>query len=202
MKYFYLRNIVIFVIKSTQNHKVQLWHYKKFSQLINMLLPSDTKISPSLRNVVDLLINNKNVNIYRCQHFRNSDWSCERIFTSRKRSLGQGNIFTPVCHSVPRGDASSWGVLPPRCLLPGGASSWGGVLPPRGCASSRGLLPPGGCFLLGGAWWSPPPPTATAAGGTHPTGMHSCMIYQLSNMNLFRKLACANLKSTLWTFKQ
>ena len=23
-----------------------------------------------------------------------------RIFTARKRSLGQGNIFTPVCHSV------------------------------------------------------------------------------------------------------
>ena len=25
------------------------------------------------------------------------------IFTARKRSLGQGNIFTPVCHSVHRG---------------------------------------------------------------------------------------------------
>ena len=27
----------------------------------------------------------------------------------------------------------------------------------------------------GGAWWRPPPRTATAAGGTHPTGMHSCL---------------------------
>ena len=25
------------------------------------------------------------------------------IFTARKRSLGQGNIFTPVCHSLYRG---------------------------------------------------------------------------------------------------
>ena len=25
------------------------------------------------------------------------------IFTARKRSLGQGNVFTPVCHSVYRG---------------------------------------------------------------------------------------------------
>ena len=29
-----------------------------------MLLPSDTKVSPSLRYVVDLLINNENVNIH------------------------------------------------------------------------------------------------------------------------------------------
>ena len=26
------------------------------------------------------------------------------IFTTRKQSLGQGNIFTPVCHSVHRGE--------------------------------------------------------------------------------------------------
>ena len=26
-----------------------------------------------------------------------------QIFTARKRSLGQGNVFTPVCHSVHRG---------------------------------------------------------------------------------------------------
>ena len=33
------------------------------------------------------------------------------IITARKRSLGQGNIFTPVCHSVHRG----WGL--PQCML-------------------------------------------------------------------------------------
>ena len=41
----------------------------------------------------------------------------------------------------------------------------------------RGL---GGCLVWGGllregvTWWRLPPGTATAAGGTHPTGMHSC----------------------------
>ena len=35
-----------------------------------------------------------------------------------------------------------------------------------------------GCFPPGGLVWGVPdgdPPTATAAGGTHPTGMHSCL---------------------------
>ena len=41
------------------------------------------------------------------------------------------------------------------------------------------------CLSTGGGWsrgaWSgvpggDPPPTATAAGGTHPTGMHSCFV--------------------------
>ena len=32
------------------------------------------------------------------------------IFTARKRSLGQGNIFTPVCHSVHRGGL-------PKCMM-------------------------------------------------------------------------------------
>ena len=50
------------------------------------------------------------------------------------------------------------------CLLPGGSGPGGG-----------------GCLLLGEGVWSQavpdgdtPPCTATAAGGTHPTGMHSC----------------------------
>ena len=33
------------------------------------------------------------------------DWT-NFVFTGRKRSLGQGNIFTPVCHSVYGG--STW----------------------------------------------------------------------------------------------
>ena len=67
---------------------------------------------------------------------------------------------------------------------PGGMVS-GGVPGPGGCAWSW----VGGCLVLGGgvpgpgwqgAWSSGgclvenPPETATAAGGTHPTGMHSC----------------------------
>ena len=59
-----------------------------------------------------------------------------------------------------RGGESSRG-----CLLPGGRE-----LPPGGMPPPRGVLPPGG--MPGGD----PPGTATAAGGTHPTGMHSCKV--------------------------
>ena len=70
--------------------------------------------------------------------------------------LGQGYIFTGVYDSVHRG-----GVPPPEGA---GASSQGGVC-------SRGG--PGG----------DPPGTATAAGGKHPTGMHSWFIYYFRNKN-------------------
>ena len=69
------------------------------------------------------------------------------FFTARKRSLGKV-MFSQTCvkNSVHRG-----GSAPGGCLL------WGGVSAPRGV--------PGG----------DPPGTATAAGGTHPTRMHSCL---------------------------
>ena len=78
--------------------------------------------------------------------------TCLWLFLPPATKLGQGYIFTGVCHSVNKEGASSRGVG--GCFLRG-------VLPPRG-----GVLPPGG------VWWRPPG-TATAAGGTHPTGMHS-----------------------------
>ena len=57
-----------------------------------------------------------------------------RIFTARKRSLGQGNMFTPVCHSVHR----------EVYLVPGG------VLSPRGVyLILGGVLSPGGHGFLG-----------------------------------------------------
>ena len=56
---------------------------------------------------------------------------------------------------------------------PGGVCSGGclvlGECLVRGDACFQGGLVPGG------AWWRPPL-TATAAGGMHPTGMHSCEI--------------------------
>ena len=64
----------------------------------------------------------------------------------------EGYVFTGVCDSVHRG---------------GGAWSRGAGLVPGGTCS--GVVPSPG----GGAWWRPPR-MATAAGGTHPTGMHSC----------------------------
>ena len=129
--------------------------------------------------------------------------------TARKLSLGQGNIFTLVCHSVHR-----WGGIPaciaggiPACLAVGGvlsqhilqvvslhalqqggvlsqhalqqggllqgdAWSGGGEVCPRGVPGPGGSTPggsaPGGWCLV------ETPQMATAAGGTHPTGMHSC----------------------------
>ena len=59
------------------------------------------------------------------------------------------------------------GLLPEGCLVLGGACS-------QGVPAPRGLLPGGGVpGPRGGACWRPPG-MATAAGGTHPTGMHSC----------------------------
>ena len=46
------------------------------------------------------------------------------IITARKGSLGQGNIFAPVCHSVHR-----WGV--PEQVLPSGQVHPSGQLHPR-----------------------------------------------------------------------
>ena len=82
------------------------------------------------------------------------------FITARKRSLGQGNIFTGVC-------LSTGGVPGPGgCLVLGGAWSRG-----RGGAWSRGRgVPAPGGGVPGGD-----PQTATAAGDTHPTGMHSCL---------------------------
>ena len=65
-----------------------------------------------------------------------------QIIAARKRSLGQGNIFTPVCHSVHKG--GSTGQVPPRDQVH-----------PRAVHAGR---------------------YGQQAGGTHPTGMHSCLI--------------------------
>ena len=94
------------------------------------------------------------------------------IITARKRSLGQGNIFTPVCHSVHRGGipACIAGSIPTclaaggRCAIPACIGEWGvlllGVPGPgdarSGGVCSRGVCTWGACFQ-GGAWWRPPP---------------------------------------------
>ena len=70
------------------------------------------------------------------------------LITARKRSLGQGNMFTGVCLSTGGGG----------CLLLGGAWYRGGGN--------------GACFRWGCQVETPR--TATTARGTHPIGMHSC----------------------------
>ena len=82
---------------------------------------------------------------------------CSLFITARKRSLLQGNIFTPVYQSVHTGVSQhALQVASQHALQQGGAWSGGSA--------------PGGCLV------ETPTRTATAAGGTHPTGMHSCSI--------------------------
>ena len=73
--------------------------------------------------------------------------------------LGQGYIFTGICDSVH-----------------GGAGTCSRGVCSR--ESAPGVYAPGGRCLLPGGAWRGPPGTATAAGGTHPTGMHSCFLCQ------------------------
>ena len=79
------------------------------------------------------------------------------LFTTRKR------IFLHLFVILFTGE----GLLPGVCLLWGVlAPLWWGVSAPRGGAACSWGEVPGG-----------DPPTATAAGGTHPTGMHSFFHY-------------------------
>ena len=135
------------------------------------------------------------------------------LSTTRKRSLGQGNIYAPVCHSVHGGVClSACGNTTPLCQ--GDPPAKETPLPrrhppppgphPRGKlrgirsrptpkgeiegdqiqahtqgGNSRGSDPgpyPRGKFR--GIRTSPP--MTTAAGGIHPTGMHSCLLISVS----------------------
>ena len=68
------------------------------------------------------------------------------IFTAHKRSFGQGNIFTGVCLSNGGVANTPYPDTPPG-QTPPGRPPWADI---------------------------PPKETTTEAGGTHPTGMHSC----------------------------
>ena len=79
------------------------------------------------------------------------------LVTTRKRSLGQGNVFTPVCQLF---------------------SSWGGVL---GChflswKAAPPIAPPPGQDPLSGQ----------QAGGMHSTEMLSCYIHLTRGIDLFK----------------
>ena len=92
-------------------------------------------------------------------------------FTARKRSVGQGNIFTSVCHSV----HGWWGE--------GGYGNFPVCITghmTKGVSASRGE---GICIGEGG--WADPPPWDTMgygqqADGMHGTGMHFCCTLILS----------------------
>ena len=134
----------------------------------------------------------------------------DKLIKTHKQSLGQGNIFTPVCHSVHRGEGGMcgcWGAcmvaLGGMCGCSGGACvvALGGDV--HGCSGgmhgcSGGVGGMHGCsgghvwLLLGGrgcAWLLPGGHALGMmrydqwASGTHPTGMHSCYIPILATIN-------------------
>ena len=137
---------------------------------------------------------------------RREFWYSVGVITARKRSLGQGNIFAPVCHSVHRG-----GCLP-HCMLwytpsrytPLGRYTLWQVHPPP----PAGTHPPVSTHTHQGMYTAPPErytPRAGAppgrypphrqkcmlgygqqAGGTHPTGMQSCYLKDFRNSRGFR----------------
>ena len=81
------------------------------------------------------------------------------IFTARKRSLGQGNIFTPVCHSVQGGACVAGGG---HVCMPGGHAWQGacmaGDVHGRGCAwwwvcMAEGACMAGECMARRDVWW-------------------------------------------------
>ena len=80
----------------------------------------------------------------------------ESLVTARKRSLGQGNIFTPVCHSVHRGGmrgcSVGWCMVAPGgCgFFPGGMHGffWGGVCGFFGEGGMHGFFRRGACMLF------------------------------------------------------
>ena len=82
------------------------------------------------------------------------------LITARKRSLGQGNVFTPVCQFT-RGE--NW--------LPSMHHRSEADIPPPDRHPSGGRHPPGRHPL---DRHPPADRLTTEAGGTHPTGMHSC----------------------------
>ena len=111
----------------------------------------------------------------------------EVVFTARKRSLGQGNLFISVCQEFCTGGVVSQQAL--QVVSQHALQVSGGWYPSMPCRSP-GPHPRG---KLRGLTWgegspgphrgvsqhalrqTPPQQTATAAGGMHPTGMHSCL---------------------------
>ena len=82
------------------------------------------------------------------------------IFTARKRSLGQGNMFTGVCLSTGGGGGLVLGVPAPGGPGPGGwgylvqiGGAWsGGVWLGGACSGGGGWPAPRGGLVRGVAW--------------------------------------------------
>ena len=98
----------------------------------------------------------------------NIDISLE--FLPPANEVGEGYVFTTVCHSVHRGGvclSACWG-RPPREQTPPGNRQ-----PPEQTPPPPEQAPP--CAVHAGRY-------GQQAGGTHPTGMHTCS--QMFSLNI------------------
>ena len=80
------------------------------------------------------------------------------LITTRKQSLGQGNIFRSVCQEFCSQGGGVPGQVPP----------WDQVHPTRTRCTPQDQIHPLGAVHAGRY--------GQQAGGTHPTGMHSCLV--------------------------
>ena len=128
------------------------------------------------------------------------------LVTARKQSLRKGNIFTGVCHSVhrrggwwcvchhasPQADTPRlhtpqttypldyvppWTMYPPGLRTPRLHTSR--LHTPQDYVPPQNMYPPWTTYPPGAMY--PPPVDGLCAGGTHPTGMHSCSVKFSSN---------------------
>ena len=97
-----------------------------------------------------------------------------RSYYRPKRSFGQGNIFTPVCHSF----CSQGWVGIPACLA-GQSQGWVGI---PACLAGQSRRGGSSNFFGGGV--SNFPEYGQHSAGTHPTGMHSCFTF-VNNFVIF-----------------
>ena len=146
------------------------------------------------QNMSHLDFDNKQVNFHQINPNSCSDTD---YFYWPQRSCGQGNIFTPVCHSVHRGGMSEADPLgadtdPPLEQTP----PWEQT-PHLGADTPQEQTPLQKFFFLdfffGFFGGDLPPPKLTQAygqraAGTHPTGMHSCFRNGFYNMHVFTML--------------
>ena len=127
-----------------------------------------------------------------------------------KRSFGQGNIFTPVCHSVHRGrgSPSPGGFSLPEPHRHGEPPQWR-TPPSRHPLGWRTHPPDGEHPPRDGEPTPPPPPRKQTpayglwSAGTHPTGMHSCsQSYSIhgKDNNAQNNRALSSVAKTYFTF--
>ena len=154
---------------------------------------------------------NKIVEIaFICKEYFSKSKVHTEVFLPPANEVCEGYVFTPVCHSVHRGECLGPG---PGGRLGGLAGGGGGPGPHPGGVSrprpggvqaqAQGWCPgqgPGECIPACTEADTPLQQTATAAGGTHPTGMHSCLLILIADKKLYAcKTAIDDFKTILNT---